>query len=501
MAVAGDVAQTEDLFRIVGTTLDGKFRVERTVAEGGFGVVYFGTHLALERPIAIKVLKTPPEFNDAARAQFIEKFALEARTIARISHPNIVQVMDFGVSAMPTGEPAPWMVLEWLTGQTLDGWLESRRGNQGLPPAEALSLLRPVFEAVAYAHDEGIAHRDLKPANVILVQSKRGLLPRLLDFGIAKLMEEGEAAGSGHTRTRSTQNAFSPQYAAPEQVGSARTGPWTDVHALALILTEVLTDQPVYNGDDAMSLFAEILSPERPTPAKRGFNVGAWEPVIAKALALRGEERYANASEFLAALEADVPNTSSFPGAPKQIAATMLDGSRGNLPGLYVPGNAAALAATAAVPAHVATVPRDSRRGLIIALAVALALAAGAGVVLFLNLSTSAPPRAIPNSVVPPAATAPNPPPPSTPPAAAIPPTANAAAPVTPPAIAVGDTPAAVPSAVVTPPVPAVTPGPSGAAAPAVHHRAPHAVRRPPTTVPTPATPATPATHPRVEIE
>jgi|GEM_PF-513563 len=297
----------QDRFGLIGTELEGKFRVERFVAEGGFAAVYQAVHLTLERPVAVKVLKTPPEFNEEAREAFIEKFAFEAKTIARISHPNIVQVLDYGASEMPNGETAPWMVLEWLAGQTLDQDLKLRRESGGRTPEEALNLLRPVFEAMAFAHEEGIAHRDIKPANMMLAQARRGPQLRLLDFGIAKIMGEDENAGSGMTKTMTAMQAFSPKYAAPEQIGGARTGPWTDVHAMGIILTEVITDLPPYNGKDMTTRFAEALSPARPTPLKRKIDVGAWEPIIAKATALHPTDRFPDCGEFLAALEAALP--------------------------------------------------------------------------------------------------------------------------------------------------------------------------------------------------
>jgi serine/threonine protein kinase len=278
-------------------------------------------HTALDRPVAVKVLKTPPEFNEEAREAFIERFAFEARTIAKVSHPNIVQVLDYGVSALPTGEKAAWMALEWLTGHTLDTTLRARRGHGGRTPAEALALLKPVFEAMAYAHEEGIAHRDIKPANMILVPGRRGTTPRLLDFGIAKIMAEDEGVGTGHTRTQTVMQAFSPKYASPEQIGGTRTGPWTDIHALGLIVTEVLTDHTPYDGRDVTARFAEALSPVRPTPAKRNIDVGAWEPVLKRAVAVPVEERFANAGEFLAALEAALPEATHRPLTPPGAAA------------------------------------------------------------------------------------------------------------------------------------------------------------------------------------
>jgi serine/threonine protein kinase len=295
----------EDRFALVGTVLEGKYAIEKVVAEGGFGLVYKGVQSALGRPVAIKVLKTPPELNAEAARDFQDKFKNEAKTIAQHGHPNIVQVIDFGVSAMPSREVAPWMALEWLKGKTLEDAILERRAPY--TPREALALLRPVFEALAFVHEAGIAHRDLKPANIMIVESGRVRLPKLMDFGIAKLMDPNEQAGSGATRTRSTQNAFSPQYASPEQLSGTRSGPWTDVHAMGLILTEMLTGQPAFQADDMTQLFVQILGERRPTPAKFAVDVGPWEQVIHRAVSIKPDDRYKNAMDMLLALDESVP--------------------------------------------------------------------------------------------------------------------------------------------------------------------------------------------------
>jgi serine/threonine protein kinase len=297
----------EDRFALVGSVLEGKYNVEKVIAEGGFGLVYKGVQSNLGRPVAIKVLKTPPELNAPAAAEFQRKFKEEATVIARHGHPNIVQVIDFGVSQMPSREVAPWMVLEWLPGRTLEQVMLERKTPY--TPREALTLMRPVFEALAFVHEAGIAHRDLKPANIMIVESGRVKLPKLMDFGIAKLMAPNEQAGSGTTRTRSSQNAFSPQYASPEQLSGTRTGPWTDVHALGLILSEMLTGQPAIQADDMTQLFVQILAERRPTPAKYSVDVGPWEPVLQRSLALKPDDRYKNAMDFLMALDETVPAT------------------------------------------------------------------------------------------------------------------------------------------------------------------------------------------------
>src|SRR5438552_17391198 len=143
--MAGGPASVEpaDPFGLVGTLLDSKYRIDRVVAEGGFGVVYAGLHLALHAPIAVKVLRRGAGPEAGAWADLLASFLQEARTVARLRHPNIVAVLDVGVSARE-GLTVPWMVLEWLEGPTLLEELAQRRGRGGRSPAECLTLLRPI---------------------------------------------------------------------------------------------------------------------------------------------------------------------------------------------------------------------------------------------------------------------------------------------------------------------------------------------------------------------
>ena len=299
----GHAARRGDILALEGTTFDGRFQVDRFIAEGGFAVVYKAFQSALDRWVALKVLKAPRGGDDRVRSEFRDKFAVEAKTIAKLSHPNIVDVYDFSVGTLPDGELAPWMALEWLDGETLARRLRQRReaGARGLPPAEAFELLRPALEALAHAHGSGVVHRDVKPANIMVPDDARGVL-KVLDFGIAKIVASQDLPTSGHTRTESVP-AFSPPYAAPEQVAFSRTGPWTDVHALGLVLSELMTDEPPFKDDGESHVFEQVMSPERPTPARKGRDVGAFEPVLARALALSPRDRWRSAGELLAALE------------------------------------------------------------------------------------------------------------------------------------------------------------------------------------------------------
>lgn len=294
--------RARDRFGLVGSVLDRKYRIEAAVAEGGYGVVYAGHHLGLDVRVAVKVLKIPTDLMADEREALVERFVQEARTMARLRHPHIAQVLDTGLIERPDGG-TPWIVLEWLTGETLKSALLARRGQGGRAPADCLALLRPVFEAIAYAHEEGVAHRDLKPANIVLVSSRRGPVPKVLDFGIAKVMSADEKPVSGDTSTQGPV-AFSPPYGAPEQFSGTRTGPWTDVYALGVILTEVLTDAPPYHAKDQLGLSREVLLGERPTPSARGVHVGPWETLIRRATATHPGDRFESAGAFLAALEA-----------------------------------------------------------------------------------------------------------------------------------------------------------------------------------------------------
>ena len=305
----GERAEPSDPFGLAGTLLERKYRIDRVVAEGGFGVVYAGHHLALDAAVAIKVLRPMPNVDPEAWGDAVARFLLEAKAIAKLRHSAVVGVLDSGVATsdrFPAG--VPWIVLEWIDGETLAQHLAKRRGSGGRSSEETLRLLRPVLEAIASAHEAGISHRDLKPSNIMFAPSPEGPRARVLDFGIAKLAGDEPQTTSGDTQTASNERAFSTVCAAPEQVSGTRTGPWTDVYALALLVTEVLTDMPPYPVGDGVTTMSAVFDAQRPTPAKLGFDVGSWEPVLARALSVPTTARQANARELLADLDRTVPD-------------------------------------------------------------------------------------------------------------------------------------------------------------------------------------------------
>jgi TolB-like protein/Flp pilus assembly protein TadD len=302
--VSSEVPSAADPFRLVGETVAGRFRVERHVAEGGFGVVYRAQQLALGRPVALKVLREPQGLPASERDELHRSFEREARAIARLKHRHIVEVHDFGVSELAGGAVQRWMVLEWLEGETLEALLRRTAAGR-MAPAQALELLRPVIQAIGFAHRNGVVHRDLKPSNLFLAARDDGVVPTVLDFGIAALSEGAPPekgapiAAAGTTRGFA---AFSPDYAAPEQVSYGRTGPWTDVHALGLILSELLTGEPPYPPGEPEERLAAVVSDRRPTPASKGVAVPGLEPVLARALARRPADRYPDADALQSAL-------------------------------------------------------------------------------------------------------------------------------------------------------------------------------------------------------
>ncbi len=306
-----------DPFGLLGLAIERRYRVDEVVGEGGFGVVYKGVHLAFDAPIAIKCLKIPHQYTSEGQAAFVENFRREGALLRKLEHePAIVRVYDFGVTGTPAGPDAPFLILEWLDGRTLERLLKDRAASGSGPFSEheALAMVRPIAEAIAVAHTlshpggEGFAHRDLKPENLMQIKTRKGMAWKVLDFGIAKAMQAGETATMRITSTSSKVLAFTPQYGAPEQFSRKMygpTGPWTDVHALGLILVELLTERCALDGDEFGSLLISAIAQVRPTARNRGATVSdACEALCMKALALMPEDRFPDAGAMVDAIDA-----------------------------------------------------------------------------------------------------------------------------------------------------------------------------------------------------
>ncbi|MDP9150676.1 MAG: serine/threonine protein kinase [Myxococcota bacterium] len=296
-----------DPFGLVGQVLDGQFRVDRYVGEGGFSLVYRGTHLGLNEPIALKFLKLPSALGSALVESFVMRFRDESRLHYKLSqgHLHIARSMASGTTtASATGALVPYTVLEWLEGHSLAEEFAERR--ERTPPrrtlGEVVKLFDSAIDAVAYAHAQGVVHRDLNPGNLFLAKTRSGVKLKVLDFGVAKVMADSGLAMGPTARTLGNMRMFAPAYGAPEQFDD-RVGPigaWTDVYAIGLVLLEALTDRTVREGEHIGDFARQALDATwRPTPRALGLEVSdAVEDVFRAATSIPPSERPRDAGEL-----------------------------------------------------------------------------------------------------------------------------------------------------------------------------------------------------------
>ena len=308
-------ADAVDPFGLIGQLLDGQFRVDAVIGEGGFSAVYRGTHVGLDEPIAIKCLKLTgiSAQGSAVVDSFVKRFRDESRILYRLGQGNlnVVRCIASGTTTAPTTRAlVPYMVLEWLEGHTLEADLRARAKPRSLP--EMMSLLEPVADAITYAHSMGVIHRDLSTNNIFVARQRGAATDsatpgmgttraKVLDFGVAKVISDDLELGP-RTQTLSQIRIFSPAYAAPEQFDSrlAPAGTYTDVYSLALVAVEVLTGQPVRTSETLGEMMQHALDAKAArTPRQRGANVSdAVEQVFARALSLEASQRQKDAGEL-----------------------------------------------------------------------------------------------------------------------------------------------------------------------------------------------------------
>ncbi len=263
--------------------LAGRYRLERRRGRGGMGTVYEATDTALERRVAVKVIRE----DLVGSEQAAERFRLEARATASFAHPNVVTVYDFGVAA---GTRA-FLVMELLNGGTLrEELVEKKR----LTAVRALEILRGVCSAVEAAHRRKLIHRDLKPENIFLARSEAGEVPKVLDFGIAKFLPTAEQATAA---TDQPVLMGTLPYMSPEQVRGEAAQPAWDVWALTVVAYEMLTGARPFSG-------AAMLSGQ-PTPVSAHVPeaLAGWQDFFARALALDPSIRPGSANVFFSELK------------------------------------------------------------------------------------------------------------------------------------------------------------------------------------------------------
>jgi serine/threonine protein kinase len=270
-------------------TILGKYRIVRLIGEGGMGAVYEAEHVNLGKSVALKTVLGGLKGNREAQARFLT----EGKASARIAHPHVVKVTDFG-----TADGTAFLVMELLQGETLADKLarESR-----LEACEALDLLLPVMDALAEGHRLGVVHRDLKPQNIFLARSfGSAVTSKLLDFGISKLADRN----AGQSLTLSGALLGSAPYMAPEQIENAKdVDAHGDQYSMALILFECLVGRPARQGNTPFAVLQSVSKDS--TPSLRVAIPGVdprLDAALAKALAWTPSARFPSMSDFMKAL-------------------------------------------------------------------------------------------------------------------------------------------------------------------------------------------------------
>ena len=315
---------TEDSQLHAGDLLDGKYRIEARVGQGGMGAVYRGTHLHTTRIVAIKVIRS----HLTSRAEFVERFRREAEAAGRLRHPNVVDVTDFGFAATDSGQVA-YLVMEFLDGCTLSDILAEEKQ---LPVSWAVDIVEQVSSALDEAHAQGIVHRDLKPENVWLEPNRRGgYTVKVLDFGLVKLGDVADvvsratalrsppAAKADPTEsetladtptiatdalTRLGSITGTPMYMSPEQIRGDQVDGRSDIYSLGVIAYRMLSGHAPFVGDATALLHSHLTAAPPPLHERVRRVPRAVSELVMSALAKEPSSRPPRAGGFASAMRA-----------------------------------------------------------------------------------------------------------------------------------------------------------------------------------------------------
>src|SRR5437588_7972206 len=295
---------------LIGATL-GNYRVLETLGQGGMARVYKAHQETLGRDVAIKVL--PPWY--AADRSFVERFNLEARLVARLSHPNIVTVHDANEQ-----NGHLYIVMQLVDSGTLKQRFDQlQREGRMMGIDEVVSIFTQLADALAYAHEQGIIHRDIKPVNVLMDRSGR---PILSDFGIAKVLASTES-----NLTRPGAGVGTPEYMSPEQCQGGAVDGRADIYALGVMLFEALTGRPPFQGDNYPALAHSHIYEMPPRPGLLNPVIApAVEQIILTALMKNPQQRFQRADDLAEALQQTLVSQTPAPGyntPPAQLAGNI----------------------------------------------------------------------------------------------------------------------------------------------------------------------------------
>jgi len=295
--------------RWTGKKLSNRYLIDEMLGQGGMSAVYKATDPNLKRVVAVKMIHTHLSDNP----DFVKRFEEEAASVAQLRHPGIIQVYDFNQD-----DDMYYMVLEFVPGETIQDHLKRlNESGRRLPTSKVMEYMASVCDAVDYAHQRGMIHRDIKPANIMLNTQGQVIL---MDFGIAKIV-----GGQRHTATGAVVGTA--MYMSPEQIRGEQPDRRSDIYSLGVTLYEMVSGQPPFQADSAMTLM--MMHVNDPVPDPRKLNPEVPDVLIAiinKALAKNPNDRYQTAAEMASALRAALGGIGSSTSVELPAAgATMLE--------------------------------------------------------------------------------------------------------------------------------------------------------------------------------
>src|SRR5690348_9572454 len=274
----------------VGRSLDGKYRLDERLSSGGMGTVYKATHLMLGKQLAVKLIKA----DLPASPDVVRRFQREAKAASALNHPNIAPAYDLG----QTQDGTLYIAMEYVDGPSLKSVIQAGP----IPPARTIVILKQVASALALAHKHEIIHRDLKPQNIMLTKDGDGReVAKLLDFGIAKTLDD--------TATQLTATGFSlgtPQYMSPEQAYGRQVDGRSDIYSLGIILYEMLVGEVPFSDPSTPAVLVKQMTEAPVPPALKRPDLHippALAAIALKCLEKDPAKRYQTADEFSAALD------------------------------------------------------------------------------------------------------------------------------------------------------------------------------------------------------
>lgn len=299
----------------VGRTIDGKYTIEQRIGRGGSGTVYRARHAIIHRPVALKVLS----LDLVSEPDALERFRREAETAAHVKHINLVPVTDFGLTA----DGVAYLVMEFIEGSSLRKILDRERTLQ---PDRIVRLMKAICSGVHAAHRRGIIHRDLKPDNVMIEVVDDEEMPRVLDFGIAKLMDAVQVTSGFRTETGSVMGT--PHYMSPEQCEGKPLDARSDIYSLGILVYEMLTGNVPFPGKVSTTVMMQQVTKRPPMLRSQRPDISAAaEACVMRAMDKDRSARQTSALDFFLELEASFA-TMDEPKAPKNFLSELQEAAK-----------------------------------------------------------------------------------------------------------------------------------------------------------------------------